>query len=42
MAKDNIPFHTIIFPATLIGAGEGYTLVNSVSSVGMIEYNIVK
>ena len=33
MAQDNIPFHTIIFHATLIEAEEDYTLV---SSVGMI------
>ena len=25
MAKDNIPFHSIIFPSTLLGANDNYT-----------------
>jgi methionyl-tRNA synthetase len=31
MGKDNIPFHTVIFPATLMGADEGYTLLYQIS-----------
>ncbi|MGC8969641.1 MAG: methionine--tRNA ligase [Conexivisphaera sp.] len=32
IGKDNIPFHTIIFPALLIASGEGYALPWQVSS----------
>ncbi|HDJ89562.1 MAG TPA: methionine--tRNA ligase, partial [Thermoprotei archaeon] len=32
IGKDNIPFHTIIFPALLIASGEGYILPWTVSS----------
>ena len=28
MGKDNVPFHTLSFPATLIGSGEPWKLVN--------------
>jgi methionyl-tRNA synthetase len=31
MGKDNIPFHTIIFPATLIGTRDGYILLHQIS-----------
>jgi len=31
MGKDNIPFHTILFPASLIGTGDNYTLLNEIS-----------
>ena len=34
MAKDNVPFHTVVFPATLIGADDGYTLLNVISATG--------
>ena len=33
IAKDNIPFHTIIFPALLLASGEGYNLPWRVDSV---------
>ncbi|GKF26158.1 probable methionine--tRNA ligase, partial [Tanacetum coccineum] len=26
MGKDNIPFHTVMFPSTLIGTGESWTM----------------
>lgn len=32
IGKDNIPFHTIIFPALLIASGEGYVLPWTVAS----------
>ncbi|MFQ6087707.1 MAG: methionine--tRNA ligase [Candidatus Methanofastidiosia archaeon] len=38
MGKDNIPFHTIIFPATLMGTGDGYTLLNQISVNEYINY----
>ncbi|KAF6769588.1 hypothetical protein AHF37_12455, partial [Paragonimus kellicotti] len=34
MAKDNVPFHAIIFPACLLGANSGYTLVKHLLSTG--------
>ena len=34
MAKDNVPFHTVVFPSSLIGADENYTLLNNISSTG--------
>lgn len=34
MAKDNVPFHTVVFPATLIGADDNYTLLNVMSATG--------
>ena len=38
MAKDNVPFHSVIFPATLIGSGEEYNLVNRIASVEYLNY----
>ena len=34
MAKDNVPFHTVVFPCTLIGADDNYSLLNSISATG--------
>ncbi len=28
MGKDNVPFHTVMFPASLIGSADGYTLLH--------------
>lgn len=36
MAKDNVPFHAIMFPATLIGINEGHTLVNYLYATGEV------
>ena len=35
MAKDNVPFHTVVFPSTLLGAEDNYTLLNHISSTGV-------
>lgn len=35
MGKDNVPFHTVIFPSTLIGTEENWTLLNTLSTTGM-------
>lgn len=32
MGKDNIPFHTVIFPSSLIGAQDNYTLLSKIST----------
>jgi methionyl-tRNA synthetase len=38
MGKDNIPFHTVLFPATLKGADEGYVLLHQISVNEYINY----
>ncbi len=38
MAKDNIPFHTIMFPATLIGTGEPWKLADYIKGVNWLNY----
>ena len=34
MGKDNVPFHTVIFPATLLGTGEKWTMMRNIRCVG--------
>lgn len=34
LGKDNIPFHTVIFPGTLIGCKSGWTLMKHISTTG--------
>ena len=36
MAKDNVPFHTVVFPATLLGTREPYTMLNSINATGSV------
>jgi methionyl-tRNA synthetase len=38
IGKDNIPFHTVIFPSSLIGSGKPWTLLNSMSSTEYLNY----
>jgi len=38
VGKDNIPFHTVIFPSSLIGSGESWTLLHSMSSTEYLNY----
>ncbi|MGM5483611.1 MAG: methionine--tRNA ligase [Nanobdellota archaeon] len=38
MGKDNIPFHTILFPSFCIGAKDNYTLMNEISVNEYINY----
>ena len=38
MGKDNVPFHTVIFPATLIGTGENYTLLYHINTTEYLNY----
>jgi methionyl-tRNA synthetase len=38
MGKDNVPFHTIIFPAMLMGAGEPWKLVDQIKSFSWMTY----
>lgn len=34
MAKDNVPFHSVVFPCSLLGAEDNYTLVNHLIATG--------
>jgi len=38
MGKDNIPFHTILFPAFLIGTKDNYTLMKEISVNEFLNY----
>ncbi|CAI8056217.1 Methionine--tRNA ligase, cytoplasmic [Geodia barretti] len=38
MAKDNVPFHSVVFPCSLLGANDGYTIVNHLSSTEYLKY----
>ena len=38
MGKDNVPFHTVIFPATLLGTGQPWTLMRSISVTEYLNY----
>lgn len=38
MGKDNVPFHSIMFPASLIGADDDYILVHQLSSTEYLNY----
>ncbi|MCK4521904.1 MAG: methionine--tRNA ligase [Nanoarchaeota archaeon] len=42
MGKDNIPFHTILFPSFLIGARDDYILVNDLSVNEYLNYETGK
>ncbi|XP_069826472.1 methionine--tRNA ligase, cytoplasmic [Dendropsophus ebraccatus] len=38
MAKDNVPFHSVIFPSCLIGTEDNYTLVNHLIATEYLNY----
>ncbi|MDT8391522.1 MAG: methionine--tRNA ligase [Lentisphaeria bacterium] len=38
MAKDNIPFHSVIFPATQLATGKPWTMVHHLSSTEYLNY----
>jgi methionyl-tRNA synthetase len=38
MGKDNVPFHTVIFPCSLMGTEDGYTLLHHVSTTEFLNY----
>lgn len=38
MAKDNVPYHSITFPATLLGTGEPWTQVDYLKGVSYLNY----
>ena len=38
MAKDNIPFHTIIFPSTMLAADDDWTMLHHINSTEYLNY----
>ncbi|XP_061894086.1 methionine--tRNA ligase, cytoplasmic isoform X1 [Entelurus aequoreus] len=42
MAKDNVPFHSVVFPCSLLGAQDGYTLVNHLIATEYLNYEDTK
>ena len=38
IGKDNIPFHTVIFPGSLLATGENWTLLHHMSSTEYLNY----
>ncbi len=38
MGKDNVPFHTLSFPATIMGSGEDWKLVDYIKSYNWLTY----
>lgn len=38
MGKDNVPFHAVIFPASQIGTGESWTMLNHLSTTEYLNY----
>ncbi|CAK9805078.1 Methionine--tRNA ligase, cytoplasmic [Anthophora plagiata] len=42
MAKDNVPFHAIMFPACLIAADEGHTLIKHLMATEYLNYEDTK
>ncbi|KAL6527950.1 hypothetical protein OROHE_014900 [Orobanche hederae] len=42
MGKDNVPFHTVIFPSTLLGTDESWTLMKTISVTEYLNYEAGK
>ncbi|GFY56073.1 methionine--tRNA ligase, cytoplasmic, partial [Trichonephila inaurata madagascariensis] len=42
MAKDNVPFHSIMFPACLIGSKDKYTVISHLAATEYLNYEDVK
>ena len=38
MGKDNVPFHTVVFPASQIGTGDKWTMLNHLSTAEYLNY----
>ncbi|XP_058057768.1 methionine--tRNA ligase, cytoplasmic [Anopheles bellator] len=38
MAKDNVPFHSVMFPASLLGVNKGHTLVSHIMATEYLNY----
>ncbi|XP_020708517.2 methionine--tRNA ligase, cytoplasmic isoform X2 [Athalia rosae] len=42
MAKDNVPFHAVMFPASLLAADQGHTLVKHIMAIEYLNYENTK
>ena len=42
MAKDNVPFHSVVFPCTLLGTNQSWTMVNRLMSTEYLNYEDAK
>ncbi|XP_066564500.1 methionine--tRNA ligase, cytoplasmic [Amia ocellicauda] len=42
MAKDNVPFHSVVFPCSLLGAEDNYTLVSHLIATEYLNYEDTK
>uniref|UniRef100_A0A8C9W7U7 Methionine--tRNA ligase, cytoplasmic n=1 Tax=Scleropages formosus TaxID=113540 RepID=A0A8C9W7U7_SCLFO len=42
MAKDNVPFHSVVFPCSLLGAQDNYTLVSNLIATEYLNYEDTK
>jgi len=42
MAKDNVPFHSVVFPSTLLGTDQKWTMVNRLMSTEYLNYEDAK
>uniref|UniRef100_A0ACD5ZRK6 Uncharacterized protein n=1 Tax=Avena sativa TaxID=4498 RepID=A0ACD5ZRK6_AVESA len=38
MGKDNVPFHTVMFPSALLGTGENWTMMKTISVTEYLNY----
>lgn len=38
MAKDNVPFHTVMFPSSLIAADDNFTMLSEISATEYLNY----
>jgi methionyl-tRNA synthetase len=38
MAKDNVPFHSVMFPSTLLAVNKNYTVVNNIMATEYLNY----
>jgi methionyl-tRNA synthetase len=38
IGKDNIPFHTVIFPSSLLGSGDNWTMLHHIASTEYLNY----
>eukprot|EP00026_Physarum_polycephalum_P003747 Phypoly_transcript_03761.p1 GENE.Phypoly_transcript_03761~~Phypoly_transcript_03761.p1 ORF type:complete len:780 (+),score=110.86 Phypoly_transcript_03761:141-2342(+) len=42
MGKDNVPFHTVIFPGSELGTGDPYTMLHHLSTTEFLNYENTK
>ncbi|PRQ41332.1 putative methionine--tRNA ligase [Rosa chinensis] len=42
MGKDNVPFHTVMFPSALLGTGEMWALMKNISVTEYLNYEKAK